>query len=99
MAPSNALKAHGATSSTPATTCPTASTSSNPSSMPSHIASITSDPTKPLAIAPQPSTSQNSAPDNPSRLICPEPGQPLDSLQRASPPGRGQPEPPCGNFE
>ena len=61
------------TNSTPVSTCLTASTGCKPTSTPSPTASITTDPTKPLAIKPQPSISKPSAADT-SRLTCPELG-------------------------
>ena len=73
-APSSEPRDHGVTSSTAASTCLTASTSSRSTSTPSPTASTTTGHTRPLADKPQPSTSHPSAPDNPPRLICAEPG-------------------------
>ena len=60
-ATSNAPKARGDTSSTASKTSRPASNPSSSASTPSPIASITQGLTKPLAISPQPSTSQPSA--------------------------------------
>src|SRR5215213_6928403 len=76
-ATSNAPRARGDTSSTASKTSRPASNPSSSVSTPSPIASITQGLTKPLAISPQPSTSQPSARRSP-RLTWAELGHSLD---------------------
>ena len=74
--PSNAPKAHGATSSMPATISRTGLSPSTSASTASLISTTTTDPTAHLVDEPQPSTFQPSAPGT-RRLICAEPGHVL----------------------
>ena len=75
--------AHGATSSTPSTTCQPASTTSTHSSTPSSIATTPTDPTAPLAERHPHSTLQPAKPTRPPSLICPERGHGLATTERS----------------